>query len=277
MPFHPKNDDHSIEIVGFAFLLRDQITGNVFQNIVDHHHLWREELPALQSGQTAVVNVDPTRGVVDTNTFTPSARFSHLRPDGSPTWSLNVEADQIAVSCHLYTRWDKIWSQAHTIISQVIDVICKSEQEIGLQEIVFEVVDTFVNRGEAYDLSQLLNMGAHELSPTLFEVGALWHQHSGWYDDWDDDFRRLNQINFDARKTTQIGAMPNAEIDLVSIRHVQRLRPTETMKIADLKAEDRISLSEQMNRLHDENKSFLNRILVEDIQKRISLNQEGSK
>ncbi len=272
MQFRPKNDDHAIEVVAFTFTMREPMNEVVVQNVIDKHDLWREVLPAVNTGRGTMINLAPENDLIGANAGLFKAHFAHLRPDGTPTWSLDIAAQNIVLCCFLYTRWERVWRQAQTIIGNVIEAIGSEGHNLSIHEVVFEVVDVFATEESSYDLHSLLT-DCDEISPQIFEAGPLWHQHTGWFTPWNDDFQKLNQINFDARRAASVGGETEKEdIIFVSIRHAQRLRPIEQVVLSDLGTDGTKKLDKQMVALHDENKNLLARILVEDMQQRIGLN-----
>lgn len=121
-------------------------------------------------------------------------RFVSL-PSGAHAWRLQVQANAIVVTCHQYSRFNEVWPRAKRYFDLTLEAI---DTPCDVMEVSHQVLDRFnyhATPGLDYDLAELFKRGSDYLTPKAWNSGLLWHVHQGWFDENDDGFKHLHQIN----------------------------------------------------------------------------------
>ncbi len=254
MPFRPINDNHAVESAGFAITLGRPFNQSEWQEVYKSHHKWTHILPAV------TFEVNPNNLAV----------FGFLKPDGSSSWQMSIQDNQIAIVCNQYTRWKSVKEQVIQLFLFVTDILLKLDDNMpDILSVSYEMKDVFVyNDKYEYKLDSLLKRNTGRLLNSLFESDKYWHQDIGAFIEWSSDLKCLELIKVNS------GQVGNRI--LISLTHVQELRLNEgkVLKLDDLMRPKAQRLSLELEKMHKHNKALLREILVKDIQEEISLNME---
>lgn len=254
--FAPINEDHSIERVSFAVAFKSAFSAQSILAIQSGHDAWRSGLPATGSVEQTLNSPAGTINV-------PGVQFAFLRPNGEPTWSMEISKNEIRIDCSLYTRWDKVWASALEYLTQVLSQVPSSPAGNNkLLAVELEVKDAFVANGR-YNPSEFFN-NTDFIAPTLLKNGPLWHCNTGWFDQ--DGLRTLQNVNL-------TGTVVNAAEDqyLISIEHKQVRYPESGDSIQSLLESQLAIINQQMIELHKKNKSLLIQLLSDGLRRTIGL------
>lgn len=272
MPFDPVNDDHAIQMAGFALGLTKPLPWSMINSVLASPLDWRRELPALELTQTMELHLNPQTGQ-PVNRVMRGVQFSHKRPDGSSSWQLDVLGSEIRIMTTLYTRWNATWEKAGDILMGIAGQLgqLEKERDIRINSIGLLVVDVFSTEDESPDYSDLLIEDSRDIPSRVLNAGKFWHSHTGWFNEQANG-RVLNQLNIDARNGGGENSIPGIPDDRtrVVVQHNQVFRPGEPIPLAaDKDLED--ALLTEMPSMHSQNKLTLRSILIPEMQSRIKV------
>jgi uncharacterized protein (TIGR04255 family) len=190
----------------------------------------------------------------------PGIEFAFLRPDGSYTWVLRFVANEIFVECTLYTRWEKVWRQAHSLLVDAANELASGPSAVAF---TMQVIDRFESEERTSKASDIFAAGT--LYERLCAVDTLWHQHVGWIEAL-GDHEMLHNVNVDV--------LPRDAADLtqgkvVNVLHLQRLRFNQAISLPSLSLS--ASLGEWATAMHGNNKELLRHTLTRDMKDAIQL------
>lgn len=255
--FKPINDDHAVESVAFQLILDAPLGPEIFSLAHSQHARWREELPASNLGEN-----DPS-GSMPPIQFFPGAVFSYMRPDGTPAWQLRFEPQMITVMCGRYTRWDKIWSMACSLLERALSVVgqAPSAADRAIAAVRLQVTDKFEASEEGWAPENLFRRTGNLLPDFVFDAGPVWHNSLGWFAQ-DESGLTLNNLNVATVRIVQPNEMPT--LIGITITHLQEGRLQEHLPLAGM---DLISttLEDTMSRYHSENKARIAALLVDEM------------
>ncbi len=267
--FEPINDDHAIEQVVFTLSFERPFSNDELAAFRSNHNRWSEDLPAVRDAPGFTMVVGPDKSLKAE--AAPGVEFAFVRPDGSAIWAMRVFGPEIAVECTRYSRWVRVWGAARNHLSTALTLLSERKVPNSLVRATLVVQDAFSSDEENYDLHQLFN--ASELLPaSVFQRGANWHAHTGWFDQIGAG-RILHNVNVDAVGGAPFEG-PNGSKARVAILHLLSASREPANEIEA--AQDRLGwLDATMPVLHDKNKLLMDTLLTRPLADRIGL--EGRK
>jgi uncharacterized protein (TIGR04255 family) len=264
--FTPLNEDHAIQAVAFVLSLDRPLQASTIEGVQRHHHLWREELPALQIPQGVEIVVSPSGPTQ--RPISNSVLFSFLRPDGTPTWVLRFSEAEVVVECSRYTRFDRVWGAAYKYLTSAIELLRSHEPSQSVPSIALQVVDKFQAPAEPYDLRKLFRPNRF-LPSVIFEQSPVWHNHAGWFQSV-GGHNSLQRLNCDARREGKEEIPVMQRTVFISITHTQQLRYRTGKPINEPGLPH--SLDQGMRSMHGMNKLVMVELLDAAVRNRIGLN-----
>lgn len=251
--FKPVSDGHAIQSVEFTLSLNRSITQDDVRAALLRHHPVADQLPALASPATGDTGIE----------------FSYKRPNGTATWSASLIGELIQIECTLYTRWERVWELARTLIALFVDAAQSVEENTKFGRPSLSVTDKFIPTNADYDLRSLLNP-SNLIPCSLFDKGPAWHCNSGWFESPEERWKVLNQLNLTGKGELFFcpEAREPANRFVVVLEHVQQVRGDWEDSLSS-EAPDWLEL--QMNMMHAHNKAVLQSLLVPDVQHEIGL------
>jgi uncharacterized protein (TIGR04255 family) len=257
MDFEPVSDDHAIEEVIFGCNLSRSVTPMDMRALFDLHSQFSEELPAASLE----------------NDGSGRLQFAYLRPNGTPTWSLQVFDNNIVVVCTRYSRWAKVWATSRRYLATALGAI----QDIDKTEVLgftLSVTDRFKSNKDKSQSSTLLRKNDWTM-PAALGIDGAWHNHVGWFDEGVPGWKILNHLNIDCRHGAQSRGSSDFVTKDISIRHYQQCRLQNPLKIYEVLREKSEVLDFMPASLHRQNKAVLDKILTEEMKSRINLQGEA--
>jgi len=104
----------------------------------------------------------------------------------------------------VYTTWMyKSWKQERETIATLFSkALTAAVQVSAIGGVRLEYVDRFLFQVEGdgkFSAEGLLNKNSGYISPQIFDAPDLFHSHTGRFDEVQENFRRLTQVNVDAQ------------------------------------------------------------------------------
>ncbi|MDA9537768.1 hypothetical protein ACM41_16690 [Bradyrhizobium sp. CCBAU 21362] len=115
-----------------------------------------------------------------------------------PAETLSIGKGSIVYHTKAYTRWEAFASQLQSLLTEPLGIALEA---VYLSNLRLEYRDVFRHSPEGPALaSTLLRAGSDLLAPHIFSREALFHSHTGFFEDGPDCDQRLIQVNVDANE-----------------------------------------------------------------------------
>lgn len=190
--------------------------------------------------------------------------FDSYKRDGSVDWRLQFRDNLCAVNCLTYTRWVDIGERTISLLRRAAAVLQMSDNPI--RAVQLQYIDRFnADAGANYDLSQLLRKDSELLPPALWERGALWHVHEGWFTTSDLPLgasRVLEVVNLS-------GLQEGSGSYFVQIDALHKAEFPSGREFVDAMSEGLVD--QTFENLHQKNKALVLSLLQESVAAQISL------
>jgi uncharacterized protein (TIGR04255 family) len=194
--------------------------------------------------------------------------FHRSRPDGTVEDELRLDRFSITYRTMNYTRWDAVWRLARSYFERTAPHYARTARvtAVGLN-----FVDKFVWVGTPSECrpNLLLRPGSRYVVPHVYPAKDLWHSHTGIFERWDDQTKRLMNVNVDCTDE----AVANGQRRVIGIMSVltDMLNQTDYAPL-ELASEATLAfLDERMQQLHVVAKALLGNVINDEMCKRIAL------
>lgn len=262
MPFVPAGSDHAVVANSFTLALTEPIADQRIKALKAQPAPWISSLPAARDTTGIEIQVGADTPMLRRAT---GIEYAFLRPDGNSTWSLTVSGSEISVTCEMYTRWAKVWSQARELLGQATSLIAKSGQT-RLASLSMQVVDRFVSDSQS-DAPRDFLASSPLIAATLFDKPSLWHQHLGWFEPHNTG-ELLHNVNMDL-----VWSDPSdrSKGKTLNVLHLQRLTYTTPTDLNDDENYNTAQIDDAVTAMHIANKATLEALLSAAMRKKIGL------
>jgi uncharacterized protein (TIGR04255 family) len=270
----PIADVHAIKTVSFGLEWQNPLQEEELTFLRALHPKVRDELPRVTKqegfafqvvvGQTQPEQQAPPKPQLDGITF------DALQPNGQQAWSLVIQKHFLAVSCHVYTRWEEIWGKAQELLMPFVPVLVK---ERGISVIGLQYVDQFRITGEReqFRAAHLFRSDSPFIPSNAYELDDLWHSHHGFFQKIAEPaaHRRLNNIDVDVLDAN------NERIIQITTAHRAILDEPAVDASALMNEHDGGELHRHVVELHTINKTCLRRTLTTAMCAQIGLGEQS--
>jgi uncharacterized protein (TIGR04255 family) len=193
----PARTHHAVQAAMFVLELPAQISSEILKASLAHYEqsvLLKELFP--EKTQSLGVSID-----LSTNTVTSTQSdniqgltFQRNSAEGQPELIFSIQGNQLAYTCNVYTRWSEVFNQAKEILNQFIPLICPVP---GVAVIGLQYVDEFFVTGNLNEFNSAIvfSEDTKRLPLSVFHEKDFWHNHSGWFENAENDGRILNNLN----------------------------------------------------------------------------------
>jgi len=189
--------------------------------------------------------------------------------DGNPSRILQMEAKFLTMHFMKYGGWNATRDDGLEYISTILRHL--DLESNALQQFSLRYIDRFTFDGAPDDAkaSDLISAASSFVTKQCFDVGPLWHCHSGWFKPLGNS-RILNQLNIDS------GTIGSASTATVTIDHnlIFQMGRSYNNKVASFLSSsggEGEGFKATLNDLHDMNHAVLSDILLPDMSQRIGL------
>lgn len=266
LPFKPFNDAHAIVEAAIFIEFHKEFSISEMQ-----------QLQKLKDEFSDFFNfnedIKMTNLVFDGNTMLPNVydggqpfELKIINPSNNKLlWLMRIMPNVISIHCLDYTRWCDIYTITMKYLNLSYLKLDGSKQK--LKSIGLKYIDQFIYTGkiEDYNIKQLIDENSIFLSKNSLNSSHAWHVHSGWFEE-NENMSMLNILNL----TTQNTPINSEKILVTSIDHtiIRNFIDAEVLDVSGLQIYENL-----LSNMHKSNKKILRNILVEDMNKRIKLNE----
>ncbi len=271
--FQPVHSAHSIEQVMFVLQFHRPLKPENFASVKSLTEQFRTELPGggpIQSMAFAIGGPTPQFSVPPPQLPITGHVLNRTAPDGSLESELRVELGSMSFRTTRYSRWATIWGSAHRYFGTFLNAYFSGGAQLASVSLNF--VDKFVWHGEIdnCDASKLLRNSCDYVTPQIFNRRDLWHSHTGAFERFDQQTKRLININFDCLDEIS-GIHPRRVISMTTVWTDMFGQPGfEPVTLINSDALEFLSV--HMASLHALNKEILSNSIVESMAQKIALN-----
>ena len=269
MAYSPVGEKHAINQVIFQFTLDGELKEADLGAVHAAHARWDTLLPRMVPIETFQFDPATQRAPV---ALTSGVAFQRYKTDGTPAWELLFDEDRLTLKCSAYSSWKEISRSVFPVLGSALAAI---KSEVSVKSILYQVIDKFIWDGErsACRPDYLFNLEDDLFPKFSSNYQALWHLNQGYFDpspaiDIEGIVvdRCLNRISVDS--ALRDGGRLTSVVD-----HLLRVDLDEQISVSEAKEKELPAKIEKVFEiLHSDNKNLMKRILVSEMQERISLN-----
>lgn len=274
--FEPISGSHAIYEAAMGVEFARELSPAILQGVLGYHEALKDDLPKQETRELVrkiILSPDANVGAKsEDGEELHAVRFSRIKPDGSASWILRADLNEVFVNCLDYTGWDTVWPKAHSYL----ETIAAPMNDVPVIGIRCQFLDQFVFDGKFGQSTpkELFNENSIYLTAQAAQSAPYWHVHQGWFDESplkEIRSRVLHQINIDS--------LPHNGRDVTNISHVMTLQilvddlPYSALFSEELEGQSVIEIA--MQHLHSYNKRVLGDLLLPEMCERIALNPEG--
>lgn len=194
--------------------------------------------------------------------------YQKTQSDGSVAAELRLDRIAVTFRTTLYTRWDEVWAEARSYIERILPSFVRSAP---LAAVSLTYVDKFIWNGplQAAKPSALLRLDSPYLTPHIFDQENLWHSHTGAFLRYDDQTKRLMNVNINCTDEARAGGVARV-VTITTVLSDMLNQPGYNASALD---PDDVTtfIHTHLNALHDFDKAILRKILTAEMSRRIAL------
>lgn len=268
----PIADHHAIKTVSFGLEWPEPLQDDLLILLRALHVRVRKFLPRVtqqeELGFEIAVGSSRPKSDLPPKLRLAAVTFDSVQRNGEQEWSLVIQRNVLAVNCHVYTRWDEIWTTAKELLMHFVPILAR---ERGIAVIGLQYVDQFrvTSPTEHFRAEHLLRQGSSLLPSHVFERDDLWHLHQGFFETQREPtaHRRLNHLALDV-----VDVSGERLIQITTAHRALLDEPASNVDLL-LDHQDGGTLSHHMVALHQVNKGCLRELLNDSICERIGLGE----
>lgn len=271
--FEPIHDAHAIEqvaiIVEFNHLLDDLSLIEVYKL----SEKFKDDLPGKveMAKQGLSIPLEKQGAVTHHPPISMGIGLRRVAPDGTIVDELRIERSSITFITTSYTRWGKIWGKASLYFKELLPTYLSNGS--SLIAIGLNYADKFVWKGDPDECNPkfLIREDSKYICNHIFGTKELWHSHTGVFIRVDNHTKRLLNVNIDYIDDIK----PEGQKKIVSIATTITDQFNQPSYIPLDNTENQFSIIEShLNDIHVFSKSVLSELIIENMCKRIALNEK---
>lgn len=265
----PCREHNAIEAIIFTIVLQQGPNQDVINRVMTALEPFHAELPGSQQanqGQGIFISFGMAPAM-----FGEVVRF-HARPDGQHDWRVQLAGNMLQVTCHDYTNFTAVWTQAARYLNAMISAI---DGGTIVQEVSHQVIDRLnygrIESVDRFDMASVFQDSSPFLTQKSWSSGLEWHVYQGWFENNGEARRILNQLNISSMSTApeQYGCV----IDHRSVLQARLDTPITCGELLQASQQEATGLSSIMRHLHDQNMGIIQDLLTPAVQARIGMGE----
>lgn len=230
------------------------------------------EFPRAKPIQVAKISIDATNQNVVSSQGEAQYRpvgfeFSCVAPDGSQEQAIRYMPGLLTIHFSKYKSWESVLSASRRHLAEFF-LPSLNLKTNPIRAISLRYIDKYTYTGDSEEARAglLFKPNNRYISEQCFEVGPSWHCHTGWFEEESGHSKTLNQLNASGQVVNESAVVT---IDHNEVCYLHELRKT----IEDL-VNTRPNFESTLESLHRKNKLLLQNILLDDMLRRIGLNDD---
>lgn len=263
MPFEPRHQRHAIDQVAIAIHYERAFSRGELEDLAENHSQWLEYLPKMERDEVILVPINPPQGQIP---IPPRpVKFQSFKRDGSIDWRLSARDNVIFVNCLDYNRWEQVWKTARKYLSFLAPFLLEKNQ---ITQFALQYNDLFRWDGSIsnIDFSQLLCKSSETIPNNIWNKGAVWHLHTGWF----DSVEKPNPGRVLIR--THIDAVVEQGVSNTKIESVLRYELEQSLRASAILASHPVDpIDDIFSYLHSRHKQQFSSYLTPEMRNRINL------
>jgi uncharacterized protein (TIGR04255 family) len=176
---------HAIREAVFALFLARPPGAEDLQRFIEFGKTLKE-LPAMQLLQFAQFPVlpggAPGPGVAS---GLAGVAFQSFKPDGTLSWRLLVQQNQVTVNCLDYESWEAVWPRAKDYLHRTVDLFADEGNLVSNGHLQYINAFHWRDGNETIpDFAELLNTESDRIPRSFWQRSSReWHLQQGWFED----------------------------------------------------------------------------------------------
>jgi uncharacterized protein (TIGR04255 family) len=219
--FEPLHDAHAIDQALFSVQFAQTLNDGSFQEVLNAANPLSKDLPGIQDVpgfpmpfggfpipmfpvpgvQVVAAQMGNPFGAISgpvvSSPVAPGARMMrNIRRDGSMENELKLERNSISFRTSSYEGWDITWGKVNNYFRDLLPIYAKTAT---LASVGLIFLDKFVWMGPPEECvpSMLLRADSIYVSPYVYDITDLWHNHTGRFIRASNLIKRLLNVNVD--------------------------------------------------------------------------------
>lgn len=244
----PINSLNAIEASAIALLFDRQFTPEEDVQLQRLEAELKEDFPSFSRNTLVQARIEKDK-LIEHSSQQMGVTLQHFNADGKPTRVLQIQDNQLVISCFAYDRWEQVWGRAQKYLKAA--TACLNLAELGVTGLGLQYVDKFTQPiASDYNISDVFNKDSKYLTANSALVGKFWHVHQGWFVPVEETRRILNVLNVG---TQELGGNLFTIIDHTSTLQLRNPVPADQF-LGN-------GFSEIVNQLHIDNKEIIKALL----------------
>lgn len=259
------NESNAIEVANFCVYLDTPIDHADIRRLNENLEV-KGLYPAISSPnmlQLAITNQELNKSSPPP---VPVLQLYHYRPNGKPDWTGSFGETRILVSCHFYTNWKNVWSDAKKRLNLLLGCV---DPYKNIFSIDYSITDTFKAKKTDESLVPLKVFRDNDLiaKHILSSQDYRWDFSQGWFEKSASQDQVLMRIEGQ-------GAIEN-DVVIASIGNLHSHRLGTKPAVKDLfdPADGNSRIYEIFENFHNKNKDLLRELLVDGLLDRMGLKE----
>lgn len=267
--FEPIHEAHAIEQVLFALQFERPLRDSGLEKARGFAEEFKEELPGRAEIQGVTFAIG-AGGPVGSIPALPSSGVirSRTAPDGTIENELRVEPASLTFRTTIYSRWKDVWSRSRKYFGAIAPAYISESRLTGIS---VNFVDKFIWTGSPEECkpSEMLRPGSDYLSPHVYGLKNLWHNHTGAFLRIDEKTKRLLNVNVDLLDENQPNGLRRVLIVRTVLTDLLNQPGYEASAVAAANIVDFVDT--HIQDLHAFGKIVFGNIINDEMSKRIAL------
>jgi len=268
----PCTEANAVEVVAVAIAFEERFGVQTLQNLAEVlAKNFADDFPGegREEAQTYAVPTDPVvleqmGALQPVKELHEVSRFL-AQKNGRFSKRIRATEDALIFECFEYTNFKNFLSDAEKLFNTLLDNL---SVERPIREIGMMAVDRFFYSKDLtekdYSVSEVFSENTKYLTPACRESGLIWHVNQGFFENWVEDKRILQQVNVSSVRIESSGEYCS------KIEHRSLMRGfSSSVNISSLKNE--FSLKSIISKFHELNINVLKDLLTDEKKKQINL------
>lgn len=271
--FEPIHDAHAIEQVAIIVEFNRLLDDSSLKEVYELSGKFNDDLPGKveMARQGLSIPLEKQGAVTQHPLISMGIGLRRVAPDGTIIDELRIERSSITFITTSYTRWEKIWGKASLYFEELLPTYLSNDG--NLSAIGLNYIDKFVWKGNPDECSPkfLIREDSKYVCNHIFATKELWHSHTGVFIRVDNHTKRLLNVNIDYIDDIK----SEGQKKIVSIATTITDQFNQPSYIPIDNTENQFSIIEShLNEIHVFSKSVLSDLIIENMCKRIALNEK---
>lgn len=203
--WRPIHEAHSIQVASLTVVFEQAMTDVPWRKVVTLGRTLAREFGLTVEGSApsvsfALMHEGAAAPISSPIQFPQGVEFMRLRTPTFAEEKLNLDMSSVRYESWAYTRWAAFLDRGLDLILPII--LAYYLPSVAIQGIGLDYNDRFLSAvSKAPDAGEIIDSASPLIPARAFRRFEPWHVHSGWFEDHDDQTKRLFNVDIDILET----------------------------------------------------------------------------